>query len=199
MLRLKVYGIAFCVVSLAGSLAIVSSALAFVLPSREAEKFSELYILDPGHMTVDYPFSVRAEETRLVHLGVSNYMGSSAYYDVVVKLRNQSEPLSNVTAGTPSPLPSLYEYRVFLQPGERWEAPLVFSFSGVSFSEELSLVGNFVVNDVLFTVGKSASWDEENKGYYYQVFIELWIYDTESGGFQYHNRFVGIWLKLTRT
>lgn len=43
-----------------------------------------------------------------------------------------------------------------------------------------------------------SSWDEERKGFYHELFFELWLFDEASGVFQYHNRFVGIWLNVTR-
>lgn len=165
--------------------------------SREGERFSELWVLGPGHMAEDYPFNVRADLSYFVYVGVGNHMGSSKYYSVVVKFRNQSEPLPNATAGTPSPLPPLYEYRVFLEDGESWEISVTFSFSGVSFSDNQSLVEVFKVNELAFGVDKVALWDAESDGYYYQVFIELWIYNTESDRFQYHNRFVYLLLNMT--
>jgi len=148
-------------------------------------------------MAEDYPFNVRADESYLVYVGVGNHMGSSAYYMVYVKFRNQTELLPNATAGTPSSLLPLFEYRVFLEEGESWEAPLTFSFSKVSFFENQSFVESFIVNDGAFSVDKSASWDAENNGYYYQVFIELWMYEAEADAFQFHNRFVSLWLSMT--
>jgi len=53
------------------------------------------------------------------------------------------------------------------------------------------------MNDDVFSVDKLAPWDGKNNGYYYQLFVELWIYMVESDGFEYHNRFVGIWLNMT--
>jgi len=91
----------------------------------------------------------------------------------------------------------LYEYRLFLQDDESWETPLTFSFSGVSFFENESLVTSFTVDDDVFGVDKSALWDDEDNGYFYQLFLELWIYKAESDAFEFHNRFVGVWLNMT--
>jgi len=180
-------------------LILVASAptLSLVFPLSGGECFSELWILGPNHMAEDYPFNVVNDTVYNVFLGIGNHMGSSAYYMVYVKFRNQSEPLPNATAGTPSPLSPLYECRVFLGDGKTWETPLTFSFSGVSFFENQSFVESFTVNDVVFSVGKLALWDGENNGFYFQVFVELWIYDAGSDVFEFHNRFVGIWLNMT--
>jgi len=171
--------------------------LSLVLPFSGGECFSELWILGPNHMAEDYPFNVVNDTVYNVFLGIGNHMGSSAYYMVYVKFRNQSEPLPNATAGMPSLLSPLYECRVFLQDGETWAAPLTFSFSGVSFFENQSFVESLVMNDVVFSVGKLALWDGDNNGFYYQVFVELWIFNAGSDDFEFHNRFVGIWLNMT--
>jgi len=148
-------------------------------------------------MIEDYPFNVNANGSYKVYVGVGNHMGSSAYYIVYVKFRNQTEPLPNSTDGTPSPLPPLSEYRFFVQDGGTWEAPLTFSFPNVLRLENKCLVEAITINDVVFTVNKQAMWDANRTGFYYQLFLELWIYDTSLKEFQFHNRFVGIWLNMT--
>lgn len=192
-MTLEEYKTLFITITMALILIAASPIIGFVLTLPSGEKFSELWILGPGHMAKDYPFNIRANETYMVFVGVGSYMASSSYYLVYVKFRNQTEPLPNSTDGTPSPLPALYEYRVFLQNGESWEAPLAFSLSG-----NQSHVRSLKINDVTFNVNKSASWDAENKGYYYQIFLELWIYNAESEVFEFHNRAVWLWLNMTK-
>jgi hypothetical protein len=177
-------------------LIVLSPTLAMVITLPGGERFSELWILGPGHMAEDYPFNVSTGEVYNVYLGVGNHMDGLEYYMVCVKFRNQSEALPNATAGMPSPLSPLYEYRVFLEDGESWEAPLNFSFSGVLLSENQYLVERLRINGVVFTVDKLASWDGENNGYFYQLFIELWIYSVDLDEFRFHNRFVGVWLNM---
>jgi hypothetical protein len=197
MLKLDDYKVVFMSVGLIGILLFASSTLGLVLRLSSGERFSELWVLGPGHMAEDYPFNVGADVNYLVYVGVGNHMGCSAYYIVDVKFRNQTESLPNATAGTPSPLPPLFEYRLFVEDGKSWEAPLRFSFSNVSFSENRSFVGSLMINGVTFNVDKSASLDVENNGYYYQLFMELWIYNVEFQVFEFHNRFVGLWLNMT--
>jgi len=67
----------------------------------------------------------------------------------------------------------------------------------VSFSGGQSTVGGLTINGVPFIVDKSVSWDAVNSGYYYELFMELWIYDLASDGFSFHNRFVSRWLNMT--
>jgi len=197
MLTLEDFGTVFLLTSFVGALGFASPALAFVLPPRPSERFSELYVLGPNRMAEDYPFNVKGGEAYKVYLGIGNHMGSSAYYVLYVKLRNQTEPLPNSTTGNPSPLPALYEFRVLLGDGDVWEAPVSFSFRGLSSYGNGCRVETLGLNGLNLHVGKSASWDSENSGHYLQLFWELWICDPESGGFTFHNRFVGIWLNMT--
>ena len=197
MLKLEDYGTIFLLLSLAGALAISTPALAVVVPTVASEKFSELYILGPNRMAEDYPFNVKANESYNVFLGIGNHIGSSSYYALYVKLRSRDEPLPNSTVETPSPLPALYEYKVILSEGEVWEKPLSFSFNGLSFNENSCLVETLTINGLKQQVNKLVLWDPENKGYYLELFFELWIYNSETNAFTFHNRFVGIWLNMT--
>jgi uncharacterized membrane protein len=196
-MTLDEYRTLFIVATLGLILVAASPTLGFVLTFPSGERFSELWVLGPGHMAEDYPFDVKVNETYKVFVGVGNHMGSSNYYLVNVKFRNQTESLPNATAGTPSPLPALYEYRFFVKDCGIWEAPLEFSFSQISISENRCLVETLTVNDVAFRVDKLVTWDLNYTGFYYQLFIELWRYNVESEVFEYHNRFVSRWLNVT--
>jgi len=197
-MNLEEYRTVFAVTSLALVLVAAAPTLSMVVPfPRGGERFSELWVLGPNHMAEDYPFNVRVGEQHSVFVGVGNHMGSSAYYTVYVKLRNQTQPLPNATESTPSPLPPLYEFGAFVVDGESWEAPLTFTLSEASRFENSCLVGRVMINDMVFSVDSPSTWDSENNGFYYQLFLELWLYDVTSRSFQYHNRFVGIWLNVT--
>jgi hypothetical protein len=171
-------------------------SVVFSFPKGE-EVFTELWILGPGHMAENYPFNVKESGEYSVYVGVGNHMDSSSFYNVRVKFRNQSEPLPNATAGIPSSLPTYYEDLIFVEAGETWEAPLTFSFADVSFSGDQCQVESVRINGFPFDVDKTVLWDEENHGFYFHLFIELWNYRAESDAFEYHNRFVGFWLNMT--
>jgi hypothetical protein len=174
----------------------VPSLMLFVhLPG--GERFSELYVLGPGHMAEGYPFNVGAGVDYSVFLGVGNHLGGSASYRVVVKMRNATEPLPNATSGVHSPLPMLYAYEVFLAEGQTWEEALVFRFDDVAFGVNVSSVGRIRVNDAWMNVNETAVWDEVNNAYYYQVFAELWLYNATGNSFGFHDRFVWFWLNMT--
>ena len=162
-----------------------------------SERFSELWLLDSNHMAEDYPFNVHTGESYNVFLGVGNHLGYSAYYLVYAKFRNQTQPLPDVSNSKPSSLPQLYEFQFFVADGETWESPLTFAFQNVSLQGDSMFVGGVTINDVAFSVGSFSMWDSENNGFYYQLFFELWLYEMTSQSFQYHDRFVGIWLNMT--
>ncbi len=148
-----------------------------------SELFSEFWLLGPGHMAEDYPFNVRVNETYRVFVGVGNHLGGSAYYLVYVKFRNQTQPLPNATASEPSPLAPLYEFRFFVEDGKTWESPLTFVFQNVSLQGESVFVGSVSINGVIFSIDSFSMWDSENSGFYFQLFFELWLYDTDIAGF----------------
>jgi len=197
-MNLEDYRTVFVSGSLVLMLIAASPTLGLIIPfPRGGERFSEFWVLGPGHMAEDYPFNIGVNETYHIFVGVGNHMGSSSYYVVYVKFRNQTQPLPNATASVPSPLAPLYENRFFVVDGGTWEAPLSFKVLEASRNDDSMLVGRLSIDDVVFSVNASARWDSEYKGFYYQLFFELWLYDLTSQGFVFHNRFVGIWLNMT--
>jgi hypothetical protein len=198
MWKLKDFKVIFATVGLIGILIFASPTVSLILQLPKGEKFSELWILGPERMVENYPFNIAVNASYLVYVGVGNHMGSSSCYAIYLKFRNQTEPIPNSTAGTPSPLPVLYEYRLVIQDGQTWEAPLTFSLPRITFLGNKCLVEELTLNNLTFRVDKPALWDSKNLGFYYQLLIELWIFDGESGIFKFHNRFVGIWLNATK-
>ena len=197
MLKLEDYGTIFLLLSFLGALVISWPALAFVFPARAGERFSALYVLGPNRMAEDYPFDVKENEEYGIYLGIENHMGSSAYYLLYVKLRSPDESLPNSTAGVPSPLPALYEYRVILADEQAWETAVDFYLRGMSFYGNSCSVEALTIDGSDANVGKVTSWDAENRGFYLELFFELWIFENELDGFSFHDRFVGIWLNMT--
>ncbi len=187
--------LAACLIALL--LAALPGVSVLVTFPRVGEKFSELWLLGPNHMAEDYPFNITIGQSYAVYLGVGNHLGSSAYYAVYIKFRNQTQPLPNATTPTPSSLPILYEIRAFVQDSKTWEKLIVFSVLEASQSETSSIVNRLVINGRPVRTNSSTIWDSERKGFYYELFLELWIYDTVSKNLGFHNRFVGIWLNMT--
>jgi len=195
-MNLEDYRAVFAVGSLVLILIIAAPTLGLIVPfQRKTERFSELWVLGPNRMAEDYPFNIRVNETYRVFVGVGNHMGSSLYYMVYVKFRNQTQSLPS--ASEPSLLPPLFEFRAFVVDGGTLEVPVTFDVLEASRDNDSIFVYRLSINDVVFSVNASARWDSEHKGFYYQLFFELWFYNMASQSFQFHNRFVGIWLNMT--
>ena len=187
----------FVAVGLIGVLLICTPAIIGAISPPGSEQFSELYILGSNHMLDGIPFNVKAGVTYSVYLGVGNQMGLSSYYTCFVKLRNETEPLPNITLGTPSPLPSLFEYKSILSEGETWEVPLTFQVNKLTFVNGMSHLSSIVINGMEFSVSKESAWNSDKAGYYYSLFVELWVFNSTSGINQYHNRSVHLTLNMT--
>lgn len=46
------------------------------------------------------------------------------------------------------------------------------------------------------TSGTSIAWSAEGEGFFGYLFFELWIHNGTTGSMQYHERFLGLWLKM---
>ena len=177
----------------------LSPTLAGYVSLPHGEAFSEMWVLGANRLAEGYPFNVTADQVYKVYLGVANHMGVSEYYRVYVKLRNLTDSIPDSLSGMPSSLDPLGEYRVLLDEDGVWEREVDFSFEGVSFDGNLSKISRFVLGDYSFSVDKTVVWDEGNGGFYCQLIFELWRYNVTRSGFQFHDRFVGIWLNVTQS
>ena len=188
----------FFAVGLIGIVLCFAPTIARVVDIRPQDSFSELYILGSGRMANDYPFNVSTDGNYNVTLGVGDHMGSSMYYQVDVMLRNESESMPNGTFS--SSLPVLYQYNIFLGDGQIWNDTLTFSFPQVVFSGNGSCsVNKMKLNDAEIQLDRTAVWDNENYGFYYQLLVELWFYNQTSDELLYDGRYVGLWLNMTST
>lgn len=179
------------------ALIILSPTLFGVVSFPEDEKFSELYVLDSNHMLESIPTNVLADFPYTIYLGVGNHMGNVESYLVYVKLRNQTEASPDSKNGLPSPLPPIFEYRAILGDGETWEKELTFSLEDVfSYGDEIE-VSALTMNSCSMEVAKVSVFDDVRKGFFYQLFFELWIYNSATLSFDFHNRSVGLSIMVT--
>jgi uncharacterized membrane protein len=202
-MRFNDFKVVFASVFLVLVLLCASPALSMMISLPGGERFTELYVLGPGHLAENYPFEVKAGELYNVYLGVTNHMGDLEYYVVYVKFRNWLEPTPDINKSIPSPLPPVYEYRFLLGDGETAEENVTFSFSGVHFQGIMGwnascTISYLNVGGLQFLVNKTAPWNTERSGYYFQLFFELWRHDEANGSLQFHDRYVGFWLGFPR-
>jgi len=185
-----------------GSLILILIAAApilslFIRIPGSSEEFSEFWLLGPTRKAEGYPFDVQVNESYLIYVGVANRLGRSTYYRVYVKLRNQTQPLPTASNSSPSILPPIYEFDMFVRDDEVWEKPFNFTVLEALTANDTMLLKSLQISGFVFQVDGFSLWNEERRGFYYQLFFELWLYNKTSSSFQYHNRFVGIWLNMT--
>jgi hypothetical protein len=145
---------------------------------------------------LNIPFQIKPNSSYKVYLGIGNHMGETESYLVYAKLRNQTEPLPDSIAGTPSSLAPIFEFRVILTANEIWEKEVIFSFDNISINGNVYKVSELSINGESVRVDKVGV---KNNGFIYQLFFELWIYNRSSSDFEFHNRSVGFNLNLTET
>jgi len=133
-----------------------------------------------------------------VYLDVANHMGTSSYYTSFVKITNQTESLPSSTLRVPSQLPALYEFKSFINEGRIREVPLTFRVNELTFTDGISRLSSITINGIDLSVDQTSAWNSDKAGYYYDLFVELWIFNSTLDISQYHNRFVNLELNMTQ-
>jgi uncharacterized membrane protein len=197
-MNLREYRVLFIAVTGILVLLVASPALSRLLVYPRTEFFTEMWLLGPNHTAEDYPFNITSGQNYSVFLGIGNHLGYCAYYVVEVKFRNETQSAPNSFSGTSSSLPSLFNITAFVADEGTWELPLTFSFD--YYNETLTRLKfyNMTLNGVTLDMSNyTIVWDSKKKGFFGNLFFELWLYNMTSQSFQYHDRFVGIWLNVT--
>jgi uncharacterized membrane protein len=198
-MNMKNYAVPFFVVLAIVALLVVSPALSRVLVFPRTEFFTEIWILGPSHMTEDYPFNIFSGQSYSVTLGIGNQLGYCAYYLVEVKFLNESQSAPSGFALSPSLVSSLFNVTAFVADQTTWEMPLTLSFNFVSNVSLLRVdFRSMVLNGVALGLnGLSESWNASRNMFPGDLVFELWLFNSTENSFQYHQRFVYLWLNMT--
>jgi len=189
--------IIFITIGLIGILLFSSPVLTALIKPQLSQQFSQLYILGPNQTLDNIPFNIIKGVRYLLYIGVGNELGFSNFYSVHVKIAGQNESLPNRSLGLSSPLPELYKSNIFLQNKAVWQAPFTFQVNDLWFTNEKCTMNSINLNGVDYSVSKTSSWDSEKQGYFFNLIIELWIYNSTLGYSQYHNRSISLRLNMT--
>ena len=202
-IRVEDYSVTFLIITFIVALIVASPALSRILVYPRTEFFTELWILDENHKAENYPFNITKNNEYTIYLGIGNHLGYCAYYVVQVKFRNESQPAPTsfgpIEERVPSNLTSLFNITAFVADEEVWEISLTFSID-YTYDANLSRIefGRLELNDVLLDLsGYVAEWNATRRGCYGFLFFELWLYNDINSQFEYHGRFVGLWLNMT--
>jgi hypothetical protein len=201
LMRLQEHRLHFIIVIGIVALLVASPALSRLLVYPRTESFTEMWLLGPTHKAEGYPSTVSLGKNYSVFLGIGNHLGYCAYYMVQVKFRNQTQSAPNSVNHASSSLPSIFSIPVFVADQGTWELPLNFSFN-YKYKESLTQIElynmNMTLNGVKLRMSNyTLAWNWENNGYLANLFFELWIYNAMTGSFQYHERSVGFWFKIS--
>jgi len=226
-LNLLKYKALFIVVTAVLALLVASPALRRVLVLPQTEFFTEISLLGPSLIAANYPYNITANENYNVFLGITNNLGSCAYYQIEAKFRNATESAPNSFNFTPSSLPSLYSLPIFVANQESLEIPVNFEFSYSFRSVMRTVYTNVTVaggsgqnatveqraanitllqanfdylrlnGENLNLQGLSSDWNLITNVFYGNLVFELWIYNSTIGSFQYNQRFVDLKLNMT--
>ncbi|MDG6982726.1 MAG: DUF1616 domain-containing protein [Nitrososphaerota archaeon] len=97
----------------------------YYLANRNVEPFSELGILGPTQKISDYPTSVFTGQNFTLYLYVGNHEGHVMYYQVLVKLGNQSNANINASLSA-QPIAS---YSMVLLDNQTYLEPITLSLN----------------------------------------------------------------------
>jgi hypothetical protein len=227
--NLTQYKALFILVTVVLALLTASPVLQRVLVYPQTEFFTELSLLGPGHMAENYPYNITNDKNYSVFLGIANQLGSCAYYQVEVKFRNETQSAPNSFDRTPSSLPSLYKFNLFVADHESLEVPLNFSFDYSFHNVVRTIYTNVTVqggpgqnstvvqrsdavtisqanfnylklNDSILNLhGYSSDWNSQTHKFYGNLVFELWLYNNTLGSFQYNERSVDLKFNMTST
>jgi hypothetical protein len=186
------------VVSLLLALFVASPVIEQFVVAPKTEPLTEMSLLGP-YYNASYPFNLTSGDVYPFYLTVSNHLGSSAYYLIEVKFRNQSQSGPDSFNDTASSLPSLANFTLIVDNDQSHELPVNFTFNyQVNPNLKATNLNNITVNEsTIDTDNLLIPWDSPKNAYLGNLFFELYIYNNTIGSFQYHQRYVSLWLNLS--
>jgi hypothetical protein len=180
------------------ALLVASPALHRALVYPQTEFFTEMSLIGSTHSASNYPYNITTNKPYTVYLGLTNRLGSSAYYEVQIKFRNQSQSAPDTFNHTSSSLPSLYNLYFVVADKESLGVPFSFSFNYVRLGlDEITFNNMTINNEVLNLSGLTSSWNSTQQMTYGNLIFELWLYNSTSNVFQYNERFVDLKFNMT--
>ena len=204
-MKIAEYWLLYWTVVGVSALLVASPFLSRVLVYPRTEFFTELWILDADHKAESYPFNITCNQNYTVYLGVANHLGYCAYYMVQVKFLDWSQTnlmptrFGAIEKRLPSSLPSLFNFTAFVADKQVHEIPITFSFN-YTWDQQPSkvVISSLRFNDVLVDMSaRTVFWNATRREFRVFLFFELWLYNRSASNFQYHGRFVGLWLNMT--
>jgi uncharacterized membrane protein len=104
-----------------------------LLPASN-ERFSELGVLGPNQTIAGYPTIVAVGHEILLYGYIGNHEGDATYYDMIIKLGNQSTQISNSTSAN---APIVASYFHVLGDNQSWTFPVNLSMASAGINQRL--------------------------------------------------------------
>jgi uncharacterized membrane protein len=104
------------------------------LPFSNTQKYSELGILGPNQTISGYPTSVLQNQSFTLYGYLVNQKGTAQYYNILVKIGNQSTQISNSTSAN---APVIAQYYSSLNNNQTYVFPMNLSINQSGTNERL--------------------------------------------------------------
>ncbi len=180
------------------ALVVASPVISEVLVPPQTEYLTELSILGSYH-NASYPYNLTSGDVYPLYLTVTNRLGSSAQYQIQVKFRTPTQSAPDSFNHTYSSLPAICNFTFFVADKASLELPLnvSFNYQAIPFLRQVNL-DQFIVNGYAIDANSTRiAWDFKNNAYLGSLFFELWLYNDTTGNFEYHERYVSLWLNMS--
>jgi hypothetical protein len=196
---LQQYKVLLLVVTAVSALFIASPAIQQILVIPQTEYLTELSLMGPYH-NATYPSNFAVDENYQLYLNVEIHLDSCSYYIMQMKFRNQTQSAPDSFNHTSSDQPSLGSISFFVADKGTLELPIDISFQykiDENITDQLDMQ-TITLNGAALNANRTTiAWDSQRKGFYGNLFFELWIFNDTVNAFQYHQRYVSLWLKMS--
>jgi hypothetical protein len=181
------------------ALLIASPSIQQLLVYPQTDNLTEFWMFGPNHDAA-YPANVTMDQTYRIYLDVTNHLGSAAYYNAELKFRNQTQSGPDSFDRTSSDLPALSSIAMVAAYNQTTETPLDISFQYHVVNGTTSTLYMDTVTVNGFALDASATtiaWNKEKSGFFGNLVFELYIYNGTTNAFQYHQRYLSLWLRMS--
>jgi uncharacterized membrane protein len=195
LMSLHQYKALILIVTAVSALLIASPLIQQFIAYPQTDYLTELSLFGP-YQNATYPYNIVSDNAYQFYLDVTNRLGSSAYYVIEVKFRNQTQSSADSFNHSSSELPPLSQITFFAADKQSIELPFTVTFNYHLKNTQIEFSEITVNGYPIDFKSTSIDWDSQKNGFFGNLFFELWIFNGTVGSFQYNQRYVSLWFKL---
>ena len=180
------------------ALVAAAPAIQNIVKLPQPEPLTEFSVFGSYH-NATYPTNITANQNYQLYFGVNNELGVVAYYQIQVKFRTEKQSAPDSFNHTNSEIPALGSVSLFAANQQTVEVPVDISFQynlDPYNTSQMNLQSVTVNGAKLKTNDEVVFFDTARNGFFGNIFFELWIYNGTSNTFQYHERYLSLWLQF---